>query len=42
MTIAATSEKDVSSIVKKLSKNKIRFEGNLIKPKNRSVVHKVI
>ncbi len=43
MTIAATSEKDVSSIVRKIDrKNKIRFEGNLIKPKNRNVVHKVI
>jgi hypothetical protein len=41
MTIAATNEKDVSAIVKKIdAKNKIRFEPNAIK-KGR-VVHKVI
>ena len=44
MTIAATNEKDVSVvIIKKIDrKNKIRFEANSIKPKNRNVVHKVI
>ena len=43
MTIAATNEKDVGVIIKKIDrKNKIRFEANSIKPKNRNVVHKVI
>ena len=43
MTIAATNEKDVGVIVKKIDrKNTIRFEANSIKPKNRDVVHKVI
>ena len=43
MTIAATNEKDVGVIIKKIDrKNKIRFEANSIKPKNRGVVHKVI
>ena len=43
MTIAATNEKDVSVIIKKIDrKNKVRFEANSIKPKNRNVVHKVI
>ena len=43
MTIAATNEKDVSVIIKKIDrKNKIRFEANSIKSKNRDVVHKVI
>ena len=43
MTIAATNEKDVGVIIKKIDrKNTIRFEANSIKPKNRGVVHKVI
>lgn len=43
MTIAATNEKDVGVIIKKIDrKNTIRFEANSIKPKNRDVVHKVI
>ena len=41
MTIAATSENDVSAIVKKIDpQNKIRFEPNAIK--KRKIVHKVI
>lgn len=43
MTIAATNEKDVSVVIKKIDrKNKVRFEANSIKSKNRDVVHKVI
>ena len=39
MTIAATNEKDVGVIIKKIDrKNTIRFEANSIKPKNRDVV----
>ena len=41
MTIAASKESDVSTLVKKIDpKNKIRFERHAIKPKR--VVHKVI